>query len=116
MAGEPENPRITRLTPLPEVVARIQALAIPIAPREVRLDQALGRVLAEDVSAPADLPAAACALRDGYAVRAEDIADAGPYSPMPLAGEPTRVDVGQPLPAGTDAVAPLEAIVDRAGR
>ena len=61
-------------------------------------------------------PAEARALLDGYAVRAEDIADAGPYAPAPLAVAPVRVDVGDALPSGMDAVVPLDAIVNRGGR
>lgn len=116
MAGEPENQRIARLTPLAEVLARIEALVTPVAPREIALGNALFRVLAEDVSVPAGLPAEPRALLDGYAVRAEEIGDAGPYAPMPLWVAPVRVDVGEALPPGTDAVVPLEAIVERAGR
>ena len=116
MAGEPENQRIARLTPLADVLARIDALVRPVAPRAVELAAALGRVLADDVVAAAGQPAAALALRDGWAVRAEDTADAGSYAPVPLPPTPTRIDVGEPLPPGTDAVAPLDAVVDRGGR
>src|ERR1700731_3662068 len=41
--------RVTRLTPLDEVLARIDALARPVVPREVGVAAALGRVLAADV-------------------------------------------------------------------
>src|SRR5687768_2631605 len=116
MAGEPENQRIARLTALADVLARLEALVMPVAAREVALDAALYRVLAEDESASAGLPAEPRALRDGYAVRAEDVADAGPYAPMPLAAAPVRVDVGDAMPPGTDALVPLEAIVQRDGR
>ena len=112
MAGEPENQRITRLTPLDDVLASIKASVAPVAPRAVDLSGALYRALAEDVAAAAGQPAEARALLDGYAVRAEDIADAGPYAPMPLAVAPVRVDVGEALPPGTDAVVPLDAIVE----
>jgi molybdopterin biosynthesis enzyme len=70
----------------------------------------LGRVLAEDVVAAADQPSEPRALRDGYAVRAEDVADAGSYAAMPLVSAPVRVDVGDPLPPNTDTVVPLDAI------
>ena len=115
MPGEPENQRIVRLTPLSEVLARIGSLA-PVAPRASGLHAALLRVLAEDIRAEDNLPAEARALRDGYAVRAEDVADAGLYAPMPFAHAPARVDVGEILPSGADAVAPLDAVADRAGR
>src|SRR5262245_16922530 len=115
MAGEPENQRITRLTPLDDVLESINSIA-PVAPRAVDLSRALNRALAEDAAATAGQPAQPLALCDGYAVRAEDIADAGSYAPVPLAATPIRVDVGTALPAGTDAVVPLDAIVDRGGR
>jgi molybdopterin molybdotransferase len=116
MAGELENQRITRLTPLDDVLASMMASAAPVAPRTVELSAALSRALAEDVAAAAGQPAEPRALLDGYAVRAEEIADAGPYAPMPLAVAPARVDVGEALPPGTDAVIPLDAVVNRGAR
>ena len=115
MAGEPENQRIVRLTPLADVLASIKTAA-PVAPRAVDLSGALNRALAEDAAAAVAQPAEARALRDGYAVRAEDIADAGSYAPVPLAPAPVRVDVGDALPPGTDTVVPLDGIVERGGR
>ena len=102
MAGDADIQRIARLTPLVGVLARIEALVAPVTPRAAALASAQGQVLAEDVSAPADLPAQAIALRDGYAVRAEDIADAGPYSPMPF---------GVKIPAVSAAKTCFEAVV-----
>jgi molybdopterin biosynthesis enzyme len=116
MPREPENQRIVRLTPLAELLAGIEALVTPLVPREVRQEEALFRVLSEDIAAPASLPAQAIALIDGYAVRAEHIADASSYSPIPLADAPARVDVGGALPPGTDAVVPLEAVMQKNGR
>lgn len=115
MAGELENQRIARLTPLDDVLAAIAASVSAVSPHAIDLSGALDRVLAEDIVAVADQPATARALRDGYAVRAEDTADAGPYAPLPLAAA-FRVDVGDALPAGADAVVPLDTIVDRGGR
>jgi len=115
MAGEPENQRITRLTPLDDVLASIKTVA-PVTPRSVDLVGALYRALAEDVAAAAGQPAEARALIDGYAVRAEDMSDAGPYAPAPLAVSPARLDVGDTLPPGMDAVVPLDAVVSRGGR
>jgi molybdopterin biosynthesis enzyme len=113
MAGEPENQRIARLTPLTDVVARVNALVASVAPRSIELAGALSRALAEDVAAAVGQPAQPRALIDGYAVRAEDIGDAGSYAPTPLTKTPVRVDVGDALPPDADAVAPLDAIIDR---
>jgi molybdopterin molybdotransferase len=116
MAAEHETQRIARLTPLADVLARIDALVKPVAPRRVATETAAGRVLAEDVVAAGGLPTAARALRDGFAVSAEAIADANSYAPVPLASPPARLDVGDLLPPGADAVAPHDAVVERGGR
>jgi molybdopterin molybdotransferase len=115
MANEHDPQQLTRLTPLDEVTARIDTLVKQIAPRRVAITAAAGRVLAEDVVAEAAVPAGARALRDGFAVAAEALSDASSYAPVQLA--PTRrVDAGEALPAGTDAVAPLDTVVERDGR
>ncbi len=110
MAAETEPQRIARLTPLAAVLARIDAQVQPVAPREVALAAALGRTLAEDAVAPSSRPATTRALRDGFAVSAETTADASSYMPMPLAA-PAPVDTGDVLPAGADAVAPVDIVV-----
>lgn len=58
----------------------------------------------------ARLPARAIALRDGFAVEAGAIADAGPYSPVPIAALLQQIETGEPLPDGTNAIVPVEAI------
>jgi molybdopterin biosynthesis enzyme len=115
MAAEHDPQQMTRLTPLADVTARIDALVKPVAQRRVAIASAAGRVLVEDIVAAAAVPASARAMRDGFAVAAETLSDASSYTPMQLA--PTqRVDAGEPLPAGTDAVAPLDTVVERDGR
>jgi molybdopterin molybdotransferase len=115
MAAEHDPQQMTRLTPLAEVMARIDALVKPIAPRRIAIAAAVGRVLAEDVVVAAAVPASARVLRDGFAVAAEALSDASSYTPVQLA--PTqRVDAGEALPAGTDAVAALDTVVERDGR
>jgi molybdopterin biosynthesis enzyme len=86
-----------------------------VTPRHAAIAQSLGAVLAEDVLAK-DRPPRAIAPRDGYAVAAGDIADAGPYTPVPLTLMARRIDTGEALPKGTDAVAPLDAIALRGNR
>jgi molybdopterin molybdotransferase len=115
MADETEIPqRIARLTPLNDVLARVDALVKPVTPREVATGAAAGRGLAGDVSA-APRPRAPLALRDGWAVHADLTTDASSYAPAPLPAA-ARIDVGQPMPAGADAVAPLDVVVARGGR
>jgi len=59
-----------------------------VSPRDAELSAAVGRVLAVDVAVEAPLPPTAIALRDGWAVRSEQVADAGPYAPVPLTPVP----------------------------
>jgi molybdopterin biosynthesis enzyme len=68
-----------------------------------------GRMLADDVFA-GPWPATAVALTDGWAVRAEEVTDAGPYAPTTLGTPPTWVDAGAPMPHDTDAVLPPDAV------
>jgi molybdopterin molybdotransferase len=102
--------RVSSLTPLADVLARVAALARPVAPREVAVQDAEGRVLAEDVAVAAALPTSPVALVDGWAVRAESVADAGPYAPMLLGTAPVWVDAGAAMPRDSDAVLPPDAV------
>jgi molybdopterin biosynthesis enzyme len=101
--------RIGRLTPLADVLAAIARIA-PVAPREVAVADACGCTLASDVVAAAARPAAPVALRDGWAVNAEETRDAGPYAPLALQPAPQRCDAFAALPPGADAVASLDAV------
>ena len=110
MAATPEtNQTIARLTPLAELLALVERRVAPVAPRTVDASAAAGRILAADVVAAAQ-PTAAIALVDGWALRADDTLGAGGYAPAPLPYSPQRVDAGQPVPPGTDCVAPFDAV------
>jgi molybdopterin biosynthesis enzyme len=114
VSDTPAPQRITQLTPLGDVLVRVDALVKPVVARRADLSVALGRILAEDVVVAAPVPPVALALRDGWAVRSDLTTDAGAYAPAPLPSA-ERIDVGQPLPAGADAVAPLDAVTGRNG-
>src|SRR5260370_7436904 len=75
--------RIARLTPLEVVLARIDALVRPVAPREVALAAAIGRVLAGDLILPAP-PGMALALPDSCAQNSAFTPDASSYPLPPL--------------------------------
>ena len=88
---------------------------------EVALAAAQGRVPASAIVASADVPATACAVEDGYAVRAEETVGAAPYNPLSFPvvevgegalshGTAARIGAGQPLPAGADALLPSDAV------
>lgn len=105
-----------------EARARILADVAPLAPESVPLEKALGRVLAAPIHARHDLPPFANSAMDGYAVVAADTADDLPVTlkvvgdvaagaPLALAiatGAAARIMTGAPLPAGADAVVPVE--------
>lgn len=95
------------------------------APLDLLLLDAVGCVLAEDVVADTDHPAANVASGDGYAVRGVDVAGASGLSPVTLpvvdeiragvssaaglaAKTAVRVASGATLPVGADAVVRLE--------
>ena len=104
-----------------EALARLLA-AVPAPTREnVSLNEAAGRVLAERILSPLDLPSFDNSAMDGYALRAADVALAKPDSPVSLrlagkvsagdtfagkvtAGTCVRLFTGSPLPPGADAV------------
>jgi molybdopterin molybdotransferase len=115
MAVDSSIQRITRLTPLSAILALIDSRVGAVTPQKSVIAVALGSTLAEDVVA-SPRPPVLIALRDGFAVEAGAIADAGPYSPVPFASKPQRIDVGEPLPSGTDAVAPFDAVNARVDR
>jgi molybdopterin molybdotransferase len=116
MLTEFETPqRIVRLTPLDDVLARINALVKPVAARSTaELTAALGRTLADDIVIEAPIPPAALALRDGWALKSDLTTDAGPYAPAPIPAA-IRIDTGEPLPSDADAVAAFDAVAMRNG-
>jgi molybdopterin molybdotransferase len=96
-----------------------------IDPIELTLLDAQGLLLAEDVRADFPLPSFDNSAMDGYAVRAIDTHDATPDEPVRLQvvgdvaagatsrsgmgpGLAMRIMTGAPIPAGADAVIPLE--------
>lgn len=102
--------RISSLTPMGDVLARVATLARPVMPREIALADAEGRVLAHDIEVKAPSPGAPVALLDGWAVRADAVADAGPYAPTLLSHAPVWVNAGETLPRDMDAVLPPDAV------
>lgn len=96
-----------------------------LAPLELLLLDAQGCTLSEDVSATWDLPPFTNSSMDGYAVRSDDVAGATKATPVSLPvvgdipagysgalavapGQCARIMTGGPMPAGADAVVPVE--------
>ena len=89
-----------------EARERILADVDALGAERVALPEALGRVLAEPVVAPSDIPPRDNTAMDGFAVRAEDVAKAS-------AERPAELVVVETLPAGyvaTQIVGPGQAI------
>jgi molybdopterin molybdotransferase len=111
-----------RLLSIEEALERILARAHPLEAERVPVADAAGRVLAEDVTARADLPPFPSSAMDGYAVRAADTPGrlpvvfrvaAGVPADRPLAnGEAMGIATGGAVPEGADAVVPIEVVVE----
>jgi molybdopterin biosynthesis enzyme len=103
MVADSDIQRIARLTPLAEVLASFDLSVGPVEPREEAVAEALGLTLAASAVIPEGHPKTALALRDGYAVRADAMHDRSSDASAPL-----RIETGDALPAGADAVAALD--------
>jgi molybdopterin molybdotransferase len=126
----PDRPNPPDLVPFDQARAAVLERLRPPPAREVPLGDALGCVLAEDVTAAEDLPPFANSAMDGFAVRAADLGGASDQAPVALqltgevfagtarlptvrSGGAARIMTGGPLPPGADAVVPVEqATVD----
>lgn len=118
-------PKAEHLLSVAEARARLLAQFQPLVAETVPLPQALGRVLAEQITARAPVPPFANSSMDGYAVQVADVAGASPERPITLpvsgdipagsvsaytlrAGSAMRIMTGAPLPNGAEAVIPVE--------
>lgn len=93
---------------------------------QLSLERTLGRILAEDIQVPADVPPADNSAVDGYAVR---VADTASGHPLPVSarvaagqapgslepGTAVRIFTGSEIPAGADAVVMQERIEQQDG-
>ena len=104
-----------------DALSRILATITPLPATSVPLLDSLGRVLAEPIFARDNLPPFANSAMDGYALLAEDTAHfpvelrvvgevpAGTAPTFTLqSGESARITTGAPMPAGANAVVPVE--------
>ena len=108
-----------------EAVERGLAAVEPLEPEAIPLEDALGRVLAEDVISPIDQPPWDNSAMDGYAARSEDVRGASADDPVHLnvvdnipaggfpsrtigPGEAAKIMTGAPTPEGADSVVRVE--------
>jgi molybdopterin molybdotransferase len=121
------------LTPVDDHLAAILALLPTPEPIELKLSDALGLVLAQDLVSQVRVPDFANAAMDGYAVVAADLEGATATEPigLPVVGEvaagsgrsvtlapgrAARIMTGAPLPEGAEAVVPVETTSGGAGQ
>jgi molybdopterin molybdotransferase len=125
MARPPSPSLVLSFPDARRLVEQHASLLSPGANETVALLNAAGRILAEPVAADRDIPPFPRSTRDGYAVRAADLAQlpvmltvigeikAGPPPagkvPSPLSrGEAFSIMTGAPVPSGADAVVMIE--------
>jgi len=103
--------------PVAEALARVLAEARPLPGEMAALNDALGRVLTDDVTALRTQPPAAVSAMDGYAVRAQDVAQAPatltvigevaaghPFDGAVGPKQAARIFTGGVMPEGSDTV------------
>jgi len=113
------------LLPLDDALDRIRTAVPTIRGEEqVVLNAALGRILAETVRSPIDVPAYTNSAMDGYAVRSDDLPSEGtvtlrvtgtssaghPFAGEVRGGEAVRIMTGAMLPQGADTVVMQEQV------
>lgn len=105
----------------------VLANVAPLGRERVPITAASGRILAEDVRAPRDMPQWDNSAMDGYAVRSADCgapitlkltgyqAAGDAVSPGVSPGCAVRIMTGSPVPEGCDAVVPFEESEEAGG-
>lgn len=119
-------------TPVETALVWIDAESKRLNSETAELADLHGRVLAEEVRAPIEVPPFDRAAMDGYALRGGETTGASEYNPLSfqvcgraLPGRPhasivergsaVRIMTGAPLPEGADAVVPAEFATERDG-
>ena len=121
----------TGLLPVAVAFERLRERVKPISDQQtVGIRAALGRVLAEDIVSPIDVPSYINSAMDGYAMRAADIPHNGtssldvvdtawagrPADAAVLAGQCVRIMTGAMMPAGADTVVIQEHVAVEGNR
>lgn len=118
-------PRFLQVVSVQEAVQTMRSIAVPVPTEIVPLEEAGGRVLAEDVTADLDIPGFTRSVVDGYAVVAAETSGAGEALPAMIRctgrvsmgegttgpvrrGECVYVPTGGMIPPGADAMVMVE--------
>jgi molybdopterin molybdotransferase len=117
-------------TDLDVALKLLRSLVEPLEAESVRLEQALGRTLAQDIFSSEQVPSFDKSAMDGYALRAAETFGANPTDPVSFTvigevlpgevgdlrvgpGEAVRIMTGGAFPKGADAVLMVEYATDR---
>jgi molybdopterin molybdotransferase len=111
----------TELPSIESARAIVASSCAPLPTEPVPVEDAAGRVLTIDVTAVADVPRFDNSAMDGFAVRSDASSDSSlrivdesragaPASRTLASGEAIRISTGAAMPAGADAVAPVEQV------
>lgn len=113
-----------KLLAVEDARARMLAEVLPLLPERVPLKDAIGRVLAEDVSAVRDQPPLAVSSMDGWALRSADApgtlriigesAAGHGFEGAVGPGDAVRIFTGAAMPAGADTIV-IQENAERAG-
>ena len=116
---------VSELLSIGEALGLVLARVQPLEAETVALDAAAGRVLAEPAIAVVDLPSFPASAMDGFALRARDVPATLPIVARIAAGRPASEELeggqamaiatGGVVPAGADAVVPIEDVEERDG-
>lgn len=116
---------VAELTTVEDALAQVLSRVRPLPAEAVALEQAAGRVLAEDALAAIDLPRFPSSAMDGFALRAADtpgslpvvdrVAAGRPASRALAPGEAMAIATGGVVPEGADAVVQVELVTEANG-
>lgn len=115
-------PSMATLLTIDEALARVLQHSLPLPAEDVPVAEAAGRVLAVEACALVDLPPFRSSAMDGFAIRAADAPGRLPVIERIPAGIPAGRELGPgeamgiatggSVPAGADAVVPIELVHD----
>ncbi len=114
------------IIPVETALEIVRAVVRPLEPERVRTAEADGRVLAEDLTSPEDVPPFRASTVDGFAVLADDSSPSRTVVQSITAGvsgrgtvehgTAARIMTGAPVPDGADAVVMIEDTQTENGR
>ncbi|WP_406655753.1 molybdopterin biosynthesis protein [Methanolobus sp. ZRKC2] len=120
-----ERKEFRELTPVEEARQLINRIIARSDTEHLKIEDSAGRILAEDIFSPVDVPAFNRSVKDGYAIHAKDTYQASEPEPVKLKmtgsipagcsdtffageGEAIEISTGAPIPDGADAVVMVE--------